>query len=677
MPQNWRGPLPWLAMAFAVNVAAIAAAAYLLGQGVVDREELRALAMIAVAGAALMFVLAWKIIDFAVMRGIKRMAAEVRAIAHGGNRSDIEAARYPLLAPLPESVNQIIAKMIQARQDLAEGLKSATGKAEENSNRLAAILNDLHEGVVVCNLRHQIVLYNSVAMDMLAGIGPVGLGRSLFETVTREAVTHMLEVLTHRPEMGSRGTPFLASATDGTTLLQARMSLIRTNDGDATGYVITMVDASPQVAALSRRDALLREVAEGLQSPLIRLRIAANNPVIVEREAANIEAAIKRVTDGYQRALSGWWPMADLHSADLFAFVAQRFDQSAVKVTATGLPVWLHADSHSLALTMEAMIRQISDRFNLAEVDLAATEDEAGSWVEIGWAGSTAAKPALESWLAQPLHSLGGMRVRDVLDHHAGADIGQEHRAGRSWLRLPMRKGIEQHYQAKVATLPTRPEFYDMALLDAARDIGEKGRQPLRSLTFIVFDTETTGLHPSQGDQIVQIGAVRIVNGRILSGESFNRIVNPGRVIPPESIKFHGITDDMVKDKPPLGVVLPQFKAFAADAVLVAHNAAFDLKFLRMNERQFGLTFDNPVLDTMMLSNYLDGPETGHSLDAICDRLGISITDRHTALGDAIVTAAVLLNQIDALESRGITTLEQVVKELDMNMALHERQRAF
>ncbi|MBC7908374.1 MAG: 3'-5' exonuclease [Rhodospirillaceae bacterium] len=242
-------------------------------------------------------------------------------------------------------------------------------------------------------------------------------------------------------------------------------------------------------------------------------------------------------------------------------------------------------------------------------------------------------------------------------------------------LRMGWRKGLEVHFQAK-PSLPTRPEFYDLALLDNARDIGEMGRLPLRSITFVVFDTETTGLQPSQGDQIVQIGAVRVVNGRILSGESFNRIVNPGKPIPPESIRFHGITDEMARDKPPLGVVLPQFRAFAADAVLVAHNAAFDLKFLRMRERDFGIKFDNAVLDTMMLSNYLDGAEAGHSLDSICERFGIEITDRHTALGDAIVTAAVLLRHIEMLESRGITTLDQVVKELDINIQLHQRQQA-
>lgn len=673
MPQKWRGPFPWLLAAFVANAIVIAAAAYVLSQGVVDQEELTALAMVALSGAAVMFALAWKIVDYQVVRLIRRMAADIRAIAHGATRAGIDESRYAILSPLPEAVNALTARLADIRKDLAEGLAGATAKSEETAARLAAILNDLHEAVVVCNARHQVVLYNSVVMDMLLDCGEIGLGRSLFETVSREPVLHMLEMLTHRAEMGGRGTPFLAGTADGRMLLQARMTLIRSADNDLTGYVITMVDAGPQVAALSRRDALLREVAEAIETPLLRLKIAAGNPAMVAMEAANIETALKRMTAGYQRALSEWWPMADVHSGDFFGLVAQRFAGDALKVSVTGLPVWLHADSHSLALAMEALIRQIAERFNLTEMDLAATDSEECR-VEIGWAGATAARPAIESWLAKPLPALGGMTIRDVLIHHAGDAIGQEHRGGRSWLQLPMRKGVEIRLQPK-PSLPTRPEFYDLTLLDNTRDIGERGKQPLRALSFVVFDTETTGLAPSQGDQIVQIGAVRVVNGRILSGESFNRIVNPGRSIPPESIRFHGITDDMARDKPPLGVVLPQFKAYAADAVLVAHNAAFDLKFLRMRERDFGVRFDNPVLDTMMLSAFLDGSESGHSLDSICERFGIEITDRHTALGDAIVTAAVLLRHIDMLEARGITTLDQVVKQLDINIQLHQRQQ--
>ncbi|MBI5165469.1 MAG: 3'-5' exonuclease [Magnetospirillum sp.] len=511
---------------------------------------------------------------------------------------------------------------------------------------------------------------------MLSGSGELGLGRSLFETLAQGPVTHMHDVLTQRIGTAEGGASFLCGSADGRMLLQARMSLARGSDGAAAGYVVTLIDAGPQIAALAKRDALLRAVAEGLVSPLARLRAAASDPHAVEREAAVIERAISRVTIGWQRAISGWWPKTDMQSSDLFAYVARRFDDGAPKVTVTGLPVWLHADSHSLALAVEELVRRVSEASGAREVDLGAEgEDEDSAWLDIVWSGDTVDDAIRAQWLAKPLSALGGMTVRDVLAHHAGESIVHQQREGRAWLRLPMTKGVERHVIAK-ATLPTRPEFYDLSLLEQARDTGTLGRRPLRSLTYVVFDTETTGLQPSAGDQMVQIGGVRVVNARILSGESFDRIINPGCPIPPQSIRFHGITDEMVKDKPPLSVVLPQFKAFCADAVLVAHNAAFDLKFLRLRERACGVAFDNPVLDTMILSSYLDGPDTGHSLDDICERLGIVIEHRHTALGDAMVTAAVLLKQIDMLEARGIHTLDEAVKALDLTMALHQRQQA-
>ncbi|MBF0305306.1 MAG: 3'-5' exonuclease, partial [Alphaproteobacteria bacterium] len=110
---------------------------------------------------------------------------------------------------------------------------------------------------------------------------------------------------------------------------------------------------------------------------------------------------------------------------------------------------------------------------------------------------------------------------------------------------------------------------------------------------------------------------------------------------------------------------------------LVAHNAAFDLKFIRMRERDARVTFDNPVLDTMLLSSWVDGSKDNQSLDAIAERYGINVTDRHTALGDAMVTAALLLRLIDALEERGLHTLDDAVKTLNMTWELHNRAAVF
>ena len=226
-------------------------------------------------------------------------------------------------------------------------------------------------------------------------------------------------------------------------------------------------------------------------------------------------------------------------------------------------------------------------------------------------------------------------------------------------------------------SLPARPEYTRFDLYDHPKHLEELGGRGLKSLTFVVFDTETTGLWPSQGDEIISIAGVRVAEGEILKGEVFTRLVNPGRDIPKASIRFHGITEDLVRDEAPIAEVLPDFKDFVGDAVLVAHNAAFDMKFLMLKEKSSGVVFDNLVLDSLLLSVFLEEESHNHGLDAIAERLGVDVEGRHTALGDSLVTAGVFLRMLDMLEARGIRTLGQAIEASSKISHIRDMQKRF
>ncbi|MBT8156091.1 3'-5' exonuclease [Epibacterium ulvae] len=209
-----------------------------------------------------------------------------------------------------------------------------------------------------------------------------------------------------------------------------------------------------------------------------------------------------------------------------------------------------------------------------------------------------------------------------------------------------------------------RPLVYDFALTNAQNRLGPMENQPLNALNFVVFDTETTGLMPHK-DDIVQLGAVRVVNGRIVAGEEMNTLVNPGRPIPKESTKVHGIADKMVTGAPDPIATTERFHAYAQGAVIVAHNAPFDMAFMRRYGKSGQLVWDQPILDTVLLSAILFGASATHTLDALCARLDVTIPAalRHTALGDAHATAEVLCKMLPMLNARGLTTFERILQE--------------
>ncbi|GAB6082790.1 hypothetical protein JCM30471_17040 [Desulfuromonas carbonis] len=210
------------------------------------------------------------------------------------------------------------------------------------------------------------------------------------------------------------------------------------------------------------------------------------------------------------------------------------------------------------------------------------------------------------------------------------------------------------------ANVEARPVFYEFDLF--RQPPGEEvGQQSLRDVTYVVFDTETTGLDPSAGDEVIQLGAIRVVKGRLLLDETIDQLIDPQRSVPASSVAIHGIAPELLIGQPTIEEILPLFKTFAEGAVLVAHNAAFDMRFLNLHQTRTGIVFRQPVLDTLLLSSIVHPTLGSHSLDAIAERFDIPIVGRHTALGDAIVTAEVLLKLIPLLEAIGIRTLEEAL----------------
>ncbi|MFT9849328.1 3'-5' exonuclease [Aneurinibacillus sp. REN35] len=196
----------------------------------------------------------------------------------------------------------------------------------------------------------------------------------------------------------------------------------------------------------------------------------------------------------------------------------------------------------------------------------------------------------------------------------------------------------------------------------------------LRSMRFVVFDTETTGFHPFAGDEIISIGAVIIQNGQIHESEYFHEYIHPNKPIPPIVTEITGITNDDVKDSPPALPVLHKFLTFIHDSYLVAHCADFDMNFLNSRLKKLCRTkLYNPVIDTMTLAYHLLPTNASYGLDTLLDQHNIEIKERHTALGDALMTAQLFLMFIEELERRGVHTLHELESYIKSMHLLRQR----
>ena len=661
------------------------------------------------------------------VQGLLSMAENLRLML-GANRNFRVAYGGPSEV---QAVARAANDLAQQRDDLLSDVEAqiATAKAsvEEEKNRLAALMSELAQGVVVCNLDGRILLYNNRARLQFKALaqGPtstsggalIGLGRSIFSMLERAQITHALENIQQRLRKGSSEpvANFITTTRAG-QLLRAQMAPVIASHAEpaagegagspaadapalvhahpvveprVTGYVLTIENITRSFERESQRDQAIHALTDGSRPALANLRAAVemlkDDPDmdpgtrqrfvgVIDEEASRMSERLDRTMNDFADSLKTRWPLEDVLGADLVAAAGRRLEtRLGIKIRTEELDpdLWIRADSFALLQALTFLASRLQDHYDIRDIRFRLSAEGHMAFVDLIWSGVAVSSETLLTWELEPM-SVGAevtpLTLRDVMERHGGEIWYQREKAvQRAFFRLvlPVAATPEADPHALAAYQQasrgdSRPEYYDFNLF-SFQDAGIDLDRRLSDLAFTVFDTETTGLQPSQGDEIIQIGAVRILNGRLLRQEIFDQLIDPRIPLKPEGIPIHGITEDMVRGQPTIDAVLPAFHEFCADTVLVAHNAAFDMRFLQLKEEGTGIRFQQPVLDTLLLSAVIHPNQESHKLENIAERFGINVIGRHTALGDSFVTGEVFLKMMALLREMGIDTLRQAL----------------
>jgi DNA polymerase-3 subunit epsilon len=678
----------WQAFGVAAAVP-VAVSGVLLWSGAAATEGLLILAAATLAALSAL----WLLVDRRLTAPLGRVArgAEILARTHPEHRLELSGRHW--LDGLPAAIQQLGTALAHSQADRDQAAARWAAETEQRKARLEALVQALREAVLVCDQDGLILLYNESARRLLRDQPALGLGRSVFDVLNRPPLEHGLDLLRRDDDSqpAARGTDLVCSTARTGRLLRCRLATL---PQATTGFVLTLEDLSAPTRDLLRRERDLRRCVEALRDPMASLRAGVESAEVAGRSGNDgmrrqfegmVHRQALRLAEGFcalsreaESVLTAPWRLADMHSDDLIGSVLRRNQRGLPRVAIGGQALWLRAEGYLIGQVLTLLLGRLAGDHHVKSVEITPSQGDGVVYLDLRWQGRPVPSARLAGWLQAPLADAGGtVSAAEVLDRHDSAVWSHEipEQPGHALLRMPL--------PAATATaghepeLPGRPEFYDFDLGPTHRALGELAQRPLRALNFVVFDTETTGLDPRGGDEIIAIGAVRVTGGRLLQGETFQRLVDPGRPIPSESTRFHGITDDDIRGEASIAEVLPEFREFVGDAVLAAHNAAFDMRFLQLKERATGVRFDTPVLDTLLLSILIHDHTSEHALEAIARRLGVAVTGRHTALGDALTTAGILVRLLELLPAHGIVTLQDAIDSSQRMVEFRRQQRAF
>jgi len=637
---------------------------------------------------------------------VRKISDEVSLINSSNPSHRIHGEGALELQRLCDRINEGAERYEALAKNVDDKIHRARAESEQEKNILAAIMAELPEGVLICNTEGRILLYNNRARQLLTGFpggagnsqkdpaSPaersryIGLGRSVYGIIDRNLIGHALDQISSKLRSGDPRVVsyFVVSGADDRKLRVEAVPILDAKR-QFSGLILIFSDITRQLESDSHLNLALQSFSRGVRASLAGIRSAIETIIefpqmdarrldalkgIIHKESLILGEMLESDLPVNARGNFSQWPLITMSAADLTDLLKSKVDQKLqvrIQVEEFNPAIRVKIDSYSFLLVLLFVIEKLKALIGFTELTCRLNELDWYVGFDLLWRGGPVKIEILREWEEQRLvfEEEGlALSLREIIDHHA-ADLGSyssKRHAGISYLRffLPVVDVAEPEEIRSLTILPeSRPEFYDFDLFGNVQQVPEMEDRPLTDLTYTVFDMETTGLNPAGGDEIISIGSFRIVNCRILREERFEQLVDPQRSIPWTSVKIHGIHPEMLIGQPFIDQVLPQFHHFVEDTILVAHNAAFDMRFLQLKEAKTGVKFTNPVLDTLLLSVVVHPSHENHDLEAISQRLGVRILGRHTALGDASATGEIFLKMLPLLAQKGIYTLKEAL----------------
>jgi DNA polymerase III subunit epsilon len=617
-------------------------------------------AAVLLGGFLLLCLVFWAASDLVYagyIKPVKKMSTEVAMIYASNPSLRIPVTGNLDIQALARSINTFADIFENQNQNIARQVVAARKETEQERNLLAAIMGELPQGVIICNAGGRILLYNSLAKNIFSRTTDLkktehfmGLGRSIFHLVDKALITHAMEEINEQMASGenSAGSYFITPVSRHCLISVETIPVLDKNNR-MTGFILAFQEISQDIRKY-----------ESIQAHLAEFHL------IMEKHTP-AAAGFHKLSDTIQDIFLSRLPLTRLDLAQ-FLFRVQKLSghlhDIRINVYNRAQNERIMADTYSLTRAFVFLFKNLADLTGCTTFDLAASTADDRVKCDLTWEDTPANIADIETMKHRHINDLPGF-TSVLAINNTRFDILTSDKKTSAHITLSVRKSAAASGPVKHRTpimAGSRPEFYDFDLFQFKDRNKSLLDTRLKEISYTVFDTETTGLNPEGGDEIISMGAVRIVNNRILFEDVFEELVDPRRDIPMASYRIHGINHEMVAEKDPIEKVLPRFRRFAADTVLVGHNIAFDMKMLALKEKTTNIRFANPILDTLLLSAVLHPVHEQHDMENIAKRLGIDIIGRHTALGDAISTAQIFLKLIPILNSNGILTLGDAIR---------------